>query len=336
MDPDGAILGSGTYPNTHAGVAGFIDGTLAAYGNCRAICESTARMWTKTHEGFKKRGIPTTVANPLRLGLRRSGSKTDTKDAARLANKLRVNDLEGAVCHVYDQDTARIIDLLRQMVILKKERVRYLNREHSIADKYDHTIKTGSSTSSEKHQSYLAGLKLRPGDMVLMEQYVESVRHLNGQLELLQGMVRRDADKNEDARLIMSMTGFDAYGALLLAASIDGIGRFNGPKKLVSFLGLCPNVYQSGERTRHSRMKRDRDGALTHVMMNAAMVAKQHDGHIAAIYERHAKRHPPLVARSHVANVMATYIYFMLKNRETYRYVDDRLYQSKLDRLKVS
>ena len=25
-----------------------------------------------------------------------------------------------------------------------------------------------------------------------------------------------------------------------------------------------------------------------------------------------------------------------LKNRETYRYVDDRLYQSKLDRLKVS
>ena len=70
-------------------------------------------------------------------------------------------------------------------------------------------------------------------------------------------------------------------------------------------------------------------------MMNAAMVAKQHDEHIAAIYERYAKRHLSLIARSHVANIMATYIYYMLKNGETYRYANDRLYQSKLDRLRT-
>ena len=55
-------------------------------------------------------------------------------------------------------------------------------------------------------------------------------------------------------------------------------------------------------------MKKDRDGALTHIMMNAVMVAKQHDEHIVAIYEGYAKRHPPLIARSHVANIMATHV----------------------------
>ena len=292
-------------------------------------------MWIKTYETFAGRGIPTVVANPLRLGLRKSGAKTDPEDAARLANKLRMNDLEDAICHVYDEDTIRIIDLLRQIALLKQERTRYLNREHSLCDKYDHSIKTGSDTSGEEHQSYLDSLKLRPGDMVLMEQYVASIRHINSQLETLQGLVRRDAAKNKDALLVMSMTGFDAYGALLLAASIDGMEWFKGPKHLVSFLGLCPTIHQSGQHVRHGRMKKDRNGILTHIMMNAAMVAKEHDEHIAAIYERHVKRHPPLIARSHVANIMATYIYFMLKNGETYRYANDRLYQSKLDRLKT-
>ncbi len=335
MNVDGAILESGKYPNTRADAAKFVDGALAAYGSCRAICESTARMRIKTYETLAKRGIPIVVANPLRLGLRKSGAKTDPKDAARLANKLRMNDLEDAICHVYDEDTMRIIDLLRQMTLLKQERTRYLNREHGLCEKYDHPIKTGSDTSGERHQSYLHSLKLRPGDMVLIEQYVASVRHINSQLETLQGLVRRDAAKNKDAPLIMSMTGFDAYSALLLAASIDYIGRFKGPKHLVSFLGLCPTIHQSGQNVRHGRMKKDRNGILTHIMMNAAMVAKEHDEHIAAIYERHVKRHLPLIARSHVANTMATYIYFMLKNGETYRCANDRLYQSKLDRLKT-
>ena len=336
MDPEGAILRNGNYPNTHAAVAEFTDGTLSEYPDCRAICESTARMWIKTYEGFERRGMPIVVVNPLRLGLRKSGAKTDKKDAARLANKLRTNDIGDAACHVYDTETRRIIDLLRQMILLKQERTRYLNRQHSLCEKYDHPIKTGSGTSGDRHQTHLGGLKLRPGDMVLMEQYVTSVRHINSQLERLEEMVRRDAGQNKDAKIIMSMTGFDAYGALLLATSIDGIGRFKGPKHLVSFLGLCPTVYQSGDMNRHGRMKKDRDGALTHVMMNAALVAKEHDDHVAAIYERHVKRHPPLIARSHVANTMATYIYFMLKNEKPYEYVNDRLYQSKLARLKTS
>ena len=335
MHQKGMVLKNGKYPNTHAGVAEFIDNTLASYPNCRGICESTARMWIKTYEAFEKRGMPIAVVNPRKLGLRISGAKTDKKDAQRLANKYRVDDIGHAICHVYGQDTRRVIDLLRQMILLKQERTRYLNRQHGICEKYDYTVKAGSSTSGEKHQSYLSSLKLRPGDMVLMEQYVESVRHINGQMGQLEGMVRREAAKNEDAKLIMSITGFDAYGALLVAASIDGIERFKGPKSLVSFFGLHPTTYQSGDTVKHGYMKKDRDGALTHILMNAAMTAKMHDDHMAKIYEGYAKRHPVLVARSHVAHKIAITIYYMLKNRELYRYVNKELYQTKLARLEA-
>ena len=92
-------------------------------------------------------------------------------------------------------------------------------------------------------------------------------------------------------------------------------------------------MYQSGDGVRHGRMKKDVDGRLTWVMMNAAMVAHQHDPHLSAFYESHLKRHPPLVARSHLANKMATYIYHMLTNEEPYRFRNEQTYQAKLARL---
>ncbi len=68
--------------------------------------------------------------------------------------------------------------------------------------------------------------------------------------------------------------------------------------------------------------------------MNSAMVGVRHDILLNALYSKHEKRHAKMVARSHVANKMATYIYHMLTKNETYRYCDDEKYRKKLAHLK--
>ena len=332
MGADGGVLKRSKYPNTRKDVNIFID-TLAAY-DCVAACESTARMWIKTYEEFERRGIPITLANPYRLKMSQSGVKTDKIDAQKLANKLRLDDIPA--CYVLGPEARRTMDILRQRVLLVQERTRYLNRQHSILDKYDHIVKVGSLTSREKHQAYLDSLKLGPGDMVLMAQYVRAVRHINEEISLLERMIARAAYESEYARIIMSLPGFDAFGALLVAVSIDRIERFEKATSLVSFMGLCPRVYQSGDSNRHGRMKKNADRTLTWVMMNAAMVAKQHDPYLAAFYEGHAKRQPPMIARSHLANKMATYIWHMLSKNIPYRHVNTKSYEIKLARLKAS
>ena len=332
MGADGDVLKRTKYPNARKDANIFID-TLAEY-DCTAACESTARMWIKTYEEFERRGIPITLANPYRLKMSQSGVKTDKIDAQKLANKLRLDDIPA--CYVLGPEARRIMDILRQRVLLVQERTRYLNRQHSILDKYDYTVKAGSSTSSERHQAYLDSLKLGSGDMVLMAQYVRAVRHINEEISLLERMIARAAYESEYARIIMSLPGFDAFGALLVAVSIDDIGRFKNSKSLVSFMGLCPHVYQSGDSNRHGHMKKNTDRTLTWVMMNAAMVAKQHDPYLAAFYEGHAKRHHPMIARSHLANKMATYIRHMLDKNELYRHVNTKSYETKLARLKAS
>ena len=63
------------------------------------------------------------------------------------------------------------MDILRQKALLVRERTCYLNRQHSILDKYDHTIKVGNLTPHERHQSYLDSLELGPGDMIRVAGY---------------------------------------------------------------------------------------------------------------------------------------------------------------------
>ena len=129
---DGGVLRRTKYPNTRKDANIFID-TLAIY-DCVAACESTARMWIKTYEEFERRGILVTLANPLRLKMSQSGVKTDKIDAQKLANKLRLNDIPA--CYVLGPEARRTMDILRQRVLLVQERTRYLNRQHSILDKY--------------------------------------------------------------------------------------------------------------------------------------------------------------------------------------------------------
>ena len=89
-------------------------------------------------------------------------------------------------------------------------------------------------------QDYLDGLKLEPGDMPRMAMHVQDIRHINGQISMLEGMISKEALENEDAKIIMTMMGFEAFGALLVVTAISGIGRFSSPWKVVSFMGLCP------------------------------------------------------------------------------------------------
>ena len=76
-------------------------------------------------------------------------------------------------------------------------------------------------------------------------------------------MVSKEALRDENVKLIMSLMGFDAFSALLVAVSISRMELFPHHKQLVSFLGLCPRIYQSGDTKRHGRMKKAADRNLT-------------------------------------------------------------------------
>jgi len=113
--------------------------------------------------------------------------------------------------------------------------------------------------------------------------------------------------ENEDSRIIMSVTGLDAFGALLVALEIDGIGRFESAKNLISWVGLserAPVRQHHISRQDEERLEQARE--LDHEQ--AAKTAARYDKRMSNVYERARKNHPYHVAVSRVATKMLTIV----------------------------
>ena len=106
-----------------------------------------------------------------------------------------------------------------------------------------------------------------------MGQCAGQVRYLVDRITELDGRIEAEADRNDDAKLLVSMTDMGPYIALPLAVEVGDISRVAGPKNLVSWAGLCPTVHQSGDRKYMDRMKTGTSTLVNWTMCEAANTA---------------------------------------------------------------
>jgi transposase len=98
----------------------------------------------------------------------------------------------------------------------------------------------------------------------------------------------------------MTIPGIDMVVAVGVMAAIGRIGRFDGPDKLVAYIGLNPSVHQSGDSPAyHGRITKRGCSNARYLLVEAAWQTVRSPGPLRAFYERvRAKRgnHNPAVA----------------------------------------
>ena len=84
----------------------------------------------------------------------------------------------------------------------------------------------------------------------------------------------------------MTMPGVDYYAAMILLSEIGDVKRFVSPEKLVSWVGLAPQVHQSGETQWTGRITRKGSKRARRILTQCAHTARQHDPKMREFYER--------------------------------------------------
>jgi len=79
-------------------------------------------------------------------------------------------------------------------------------------------------------------------DRLILENHIEHIESINSQIKKTDEAIRERASRDEDVRLLLSLTGIDMYTALLIRSEI-GQQRFPDYKRLVSWAGLAPSTY---------------------------------------------------------------------------------------------
>ncbi|HEY5472759.1 MAG TPA: IS110 family transposase, partial [Candidatus Limnocylindrales bacterium] len=121
--------------------------------------------------------------------------------------------------------------------------------------------------------------------------------------------------------LLMTVPGIAWVLAYTIAAEIGEIERFAAPKKLVSYTGLCPRVYQSGGKDYRGPLARNGPAYLRWALIEATLHACRHPA-FSAHYE-HTKRRlgrqrGTKVARVEIARKLAEAIWYMLTRNQPF------------------
>jgi transposase len=331
MDEDGSILDTGSYPNTFLDASHYAKQIVETYeGDCKAVVESTGNMCIKTYDAFESNGLEVKLANPVKTrAIAEARVKTDKLDSKILAHLLRADLI--AECYVPTRDVRLSRALLSHRVHITQEQTRIKNRIRSLLDKYDLECEYHDIFGAHGLR-WLATLQLNGHDNEILQSLLRQLEFLQDEEERASSVIAKDASHNGYVPTIMSMTGFDYYSASVLAAYIADINRFPSASHLVSWVGLCPSVYQTGESLYMGRMKGG-SRKVKWIMIQAANTATRTDPRMKAYYERKLRRHHHNVAVTHVANKMLRIIWHMLRENRLYNERKEQLYESKLKRM---
>jgi len=103
---------------------------------------------------------------------------------------------------------------------------------------------------------------------------------------------------------------------MLTTSEIGDISRFPSSKYLVSWIGLCPSLHQSGNSTYMGKMKRDSNRRVRWIPIQAEESASIHDPRMKSLYDRIAARHGHNKAIVRVANKMASITWHILTKKK--------------------
>lgn len=200
---------------------------------------------------------------PVRAGDR---VKTDRRDAKKLVRLYRAGELSFVEPPSPEQEGLR--DLVRAREDLRRARTSARHRVAKQLLRHGHIYREGKKAWTKQHQAWLSRQRL--ADPLAERALAHMLCHLDAvdaQLHAIDHELEQVATSEpwcDPVRWLCSFRGIGLITALGLLAEIGAFARFSHPRELMSYLGLTPSEYSSGEQ--------------------------QHRGHITKCGNRHARR----------------------------------------------
>jgi len=313
INEQGIVLSQKRFTTNEAGLLALLN-TTKEY-NC--VMESSTACFL-VYDYLKDQGVTVRVAHPKRLKAISSAKiKTDKVDAETLAQLNRANLIPES--YVPNKEIRQQQDIIREHMQLTKQKTRIINQTKAFL------LKNGIKTKRSPLTKGPALKLIQASDLpenIKIKFTNQKQQHdlLKKQLKIVDDKIKELSKNNPNALLLDTIPGVASFTALTIALQIDNIQRFPTVDHLISYAGLCPNIYQSGNIINQSRLTKDNCKIMRWTMTQAAWRAVTNSQHFKQIFEEKIKNKGKQKAIIIVAKKMLTIMYFMLRNKTPYNY----------------
>jgi transposase len=271
------------------------------------------------HDTLEVAGWEVDIADAARVkGLAPLACKTDRIDAWVLAELCR-RELVPAIW-LPDPVVRGERERVRFRLHLVRHRVALKNRVHATLMTFGQPgVMSDLFGVAGRHR--LARLELPEPWRTDVRATVELIDAVGVEIAAVDADLQAHGRDHPDVSLLVTIPGISWVLGSTIAAEIGDIGRFPSAKKLAGYSGLCPRVYQSGERDRRGPLAKNGPKYLRWALIEAAVHACRHPAyrdHYQATRARLGRQRGPKVARVELARRLVDAIWPMLTKGEPF------------------
>jgi len=275
------------------------------------------------------------VANTYQLkAIGVPGKKTDKLDAAKLAEKLKVQVISGVQQIVPVFISPKEIRDLRALFAtyrsFRKEIGRTKNRIHSLLKEnlYPFTKEYIFGKKARKEIRKISPDRLLSFQINLL---MDTLEHLEEAFDkLVNEILKAGAQFLPQIEILTSMTGISVISAIAVIADIFDISRFRNSKHFASYLRSAPRVESSNDKTIiKSTTKAGRKLSIT-LLSQSLNHFRDNNKTLAGFYERASVYKKKGVVRMAICRRVITQIYQMLKKHEYHYFRNPVLHEKKM------
>ena len=197
--------------------------------------------------------------------------KTDRRDALKLVGLLKAGLLTSVQPPTEEQEAVRDLCRCREDAREDLHRVRHRLLKYLL--RRGHIFNETSRPWSQKHRRWVEGIRFdSPVDQAVLDEYLLAVAQTEQRLKALDGKLE-EASKleiyREPVAWLRCFRGIDTITAMIFAAELHGIERFDSPRKLAAYLGVVPSEYSSSDKTRRGAITKTGNRHIRRALVQA-------------------------------------------------------------------
>ena len=159
---------------------------------------------------------------------------------------------------------------------------------------------------------------------ITLKSLISQIRSFKEQIELLEseilGILKPDdSTPNTPADNLLTIPGVGLHTAACVLAEVGDIQRFSSCKDFIGFVGLYPEIKQSGSSLNKAKLSTKGSRLLKHALYISSVACLKHNSYLRNLYHKKLSQgKAPKQALIVVAHKLASIMYSMLKNNCVY------------------
>ena len=265
--PDGECEYVTTLTNQTKAIDKFFKKELKTYANIQTAYEAGGCGFA-VHHALVAHGIESQVIAPSLIpkipGKRK---KNDKVDSMNLATFLRDGLL--VPIHIPEEEQIEVREHTRQRECFTAQLRVARQQVLSMLRRHGKRYTKGKKNWTKTYWGWLRGVEMP--SLLLQEVLATYVDHVTDLQEKIAKIDRKLIQIHEDwtkasvSKGLATLRGIDTLTATSIVAEVDEFGRFETAGEFMSYLGLTPSEFSSGERVTRNRIRKDKvhRGAIT-------------------------------------------------------------------------